>query len=183
MSMDRERSENMRSWLVLITFFILTDQATKIVAQTLLSEGESIEAVPFFNFLLVYNKGAAFSFLSDAGGWQRWFFIFLASAVCIYLLVWLRNIKRTQRFLGIGLTFVLSGALGNLIDRILHGKVTDFLDFYYVTKNDCLPFFFRLPPDTCHWPTFNVADILISVGAILLLVQITFDSKSTNEAD
>ncbi|MCL4155764.1 UNVERIFIED_CONTAM: hypothetical protein GTU68_047748, partial [Idotea baltica] len=87
--------------------------------------------MPMFNWMLVYNEGAAFSFLSEAGGWQRWFFVALATAVCIYIFNWLRKLKPSEVLLGTSLSLILSGALGNLIDRAIYGKVTDFIDFHY----------------------------------------------------
>lgn len=168
----------MRNWLVLV--FVLTgiDQLTKYIAQTSLVFAEPVPVIPFVNFMLVYNTGAAFSFLSDAGGWQRWFFVALASGVCVYLLFWLRSLGKHQLFLGAGLSFILSGALGNLIDRIIYGKVTDFIDFFYISQGQCLAFFFYLPANTCHWPTFNIADILITIGASILLLQLLRESRT-----
>ena len=173
----------MRKWLYLIAILTAIDQITKYLAQELLVHAEPVPIIPHFNFLLVYNTGAAFSFLSDAGGWQRWFFVALAIGVCIYILIWLRNLKNSQTVLGLGLSLILSGALGNLIDRILYGKVTDFIDFFYLSQNECLFFFFRLPQNTCHWPTFNVADILISIGAGILLIQLLREPSSQHASN
>ena len=133
-----------------------------------------------FNWMLVYNEGAAFSFLSEAGGWQRWFFVGLASVVCVYILNWLRKLSSTEKLLGTSLCFILSGALGNLIDRAIYGKVTDFIDFYY-SSDECIYFFYYLPNSGCHWPTFNVADILITLGACLMVMQI-FKNDSTHDS-
>lgn len=165
----------MRKWLVLI--FILTglDQISKRLAEQALEFAQPEPIMPLFNFMLVYNKGAAFSFLSEAGGWQRWFFVILALAVCIYIFNWLRKLGDNEILLGTSLSLILSGALGNLIDRALFGKVTDFIDFYYSSSQECIYFFFALQNNTCHWPTFNIADILISIGAALLILQILFE--------
>ena len=168
----------MRNWLVLIVVLTGIDQVSKYIAQSTLVFAEPVPLVPFVNFMLVYNKGAAFSFLSDAGGWQRWFFVALAIVVCIYLLLWLRSLKKGQALLGVGLSLVLSGALGNLIDRIIYGKVTDFIDFFYPSQNECLIFFFYLPTNTCHWPTFNIADILITIGAGILILHLIKDARA-----
>ena len=169
----------MRNWLILISILTFIDQITKRIAEQSLQFAEPVYALPMFDFRLVYNEGAAFSFLSEAGGWQRWFFVGLATAVCIYLLNWLRKIDPKQILLGISLSFILSGALGNLIDRTLYGKVTDFIDFHYSTmSNECIYFFFYLPGNSCHWPTFNIADILISVGAVLLFTQMIFEKEN-----
>ncbi len=173
----------MRKWSILVIALTLVDQITKRFAESALEFAQPISAIPMFNWMLVYNEGAAFSFLSEAGGWQRWFFVVLATAVCIYLINWLRKIDAKERLLGLSLSLILSGALGNLIDRALYGKVTDFIDFYYRSQShECIYFFFYLPENTCHWPTFNIADILISVGAALLFIQMIFE-KEKNETD
>lgn len=170
----------MRNWLIVIATLTALDLVTKRIAEATLVFGEPVSLIPLFNFRLVYNTGAAWSMLSDAGGWQRWFFIVIALGVCIYILNWLRKLQPEEKLLGVSLSLVLSGALGNLSDRIVYAKVTDFIDFYYPTENECLFFFFRLPGNTCHWPTFNLADIFISIGAALLLFSILRDNK-TNE--
>ena len=171
----------MRKWLTLVGILTVCDQLSKQIAQAVLTFAEPVPFIPFFNFMLVYNTGAAFSFLSDAGGWQRWFFIALALGVCTYIFLWLRNLSEHHRLLGIGLCFILSGALGNLIDRILFGKVTDFIDFFYHSTGECLIFFFPLPTDTCHWPTFNIADILITIGAGILLLHLLREPAQQND--
>ena len=173
----------MRKWLGLIALLAAADQITKLIAKTTLNFAEPVAFMPHFNFMLVYNTGAAFSFLSDAGGWQRWFFIALATSVCIYILYWLRSLKGEQALLSLGLSLILSGALGNLIDRILFAKVTDFIDFFYESSGECIPFFFYLPAGSCHWPTFNLADILITLGAAILLLQLFKDSRSDDAAN
>lgn len=174
----KARPENMRNWLVLVLVLTGIDQVSKYIAQATLTFAEPVPVIPFFNFMLVYNTGAAFSFLSDAGGWQRWFFVALALAVCVYILVWLRSLDKKQLLLGVGLSFILGGALGNLIDRIIHGKVTDFIDFFYPSQGECIFFFFQLPANTCHWPTFNIADMLITMGAGILFLQLLRESRS-----
>ncbi len=172
----------MRKWLILICVLTALDQITKQIAQESLNFAEPVPIVPFLNFMLVYNTGAAFSFLSDAGGWQRWFFIVLSLGVCVYLLIWLRTLRDQHLILGTGLSFILSGALGNLFDRLLYGKVTDFIDFYYPTNEQCLFFFFSLRHNTCHWPTFNIADILITIGAGILILQLFKDQAHQHES-
>lgn len=169
----------MRKWVTLIVVLTLIDQISKRFAEATLEFAQPIAAAPMFNWMLVYNEGAAFSFLSQAGGWQRWFFIILAIGVCIYLFSWLRKLNHTEILLGTSLSLILSGALGNLIDRAIYGKVTDFIDFYY-RANECFYFFFYIPNSGCHWPTFNIADILITLGASLLVIQI-FKDNPTNE--
>ncbi len=146
-------------WLVLAACLIALDQATKLAADAYLAPYRPRPLLPFFNLTLMYNEGAAFSFLSEAGGWQRWFFIALSSVVSVVLLVWLLRLPREERWLALALTLVLAGALGNLIDRVAYGHVIDFLDFYV---------------GRWHWPAFNVADSAISVGAVLLVAHSLF---------
>ena len=167
----------MRKWTILITALILVDQITKRVAEATLEFAQPIPAIPMFNWMLVYNEGAAFSFLSQAGGWQRWFFVALASAVSLYIFNWLRKLASTEILLGTSLSLILSGALGNLIDRAIYGKVTDFIDFYYMS-DACVFLFYHSPYGGCHWPTFNIADILISLGASLLIIHIIKEPSS-----
>lgn len=169
----------MRNWLTLIVVLTAIDQATKRIAEASLDFADPIPIIPMFNLRLVYNEGAAFSFLSQAGGWQRWFFVVLATAVCAYLFHWLRNLKPHEKLLGLSLSLIISGAIGNLIDRTVFGKVTDFIDFYY-HADSCFFLFFHLPNSGCHWPTFNIADILISLGAALMVIQI-FKENPSNE--
>lgn len=183
MLMDRVKLATMRKWILLIVIFTAADQISKQMAQATLNFAEPVPVSPFLNFMLVYNTGAAFSFLSDAGGWQRWFFIALAASVCLYILYWLRSLKDEQPILGLGLCLILGGALGNLIDRILFGKVIDFIDIFYPAQNECLPLFFRLPGSGCHWPTFNVADILITIGAGILLLQLLREAHTAHESN
>lgn len=171
----------MRKWIVLVLTLTLMDQATKHLAGSLLEYARPVAAMPMFNWMLVYNEGAAFSFLSNAGGWQRWFFVVLAIAVCIYLFSWLRKINGADTLLSISLCFILGGALGNLIDRALYGKVTDFIDFYYKAE-ECIHFFSPLPGGGCHWPTFNLADISITLGAALMIAQIFKKDPSQNNS-
>ena len=139
----------------LISMIVVTfDQITKIWVESALSYREVIEVTSFFNITLVYNFGAAFSFLADQGGWQRWFFSVLAITVSIVLIVWIKKLKQEEYNLGYPLALILGGAIGNLIDRIAYGHVIDFLDVYY---------------QNYHWPVFNFADSAISVGAILMI--------------
>lgn len=140
-------------WLGIATIIILFDQVTKIAAVSLMAYGESVYVTSFFNFVHVYNKGAAFSFLADHSGWQRYFFTivgFGASAFIIYLL----KKHAGQRLFSWALALILGGALGNVIDRLLYGHVIDFLDFHVAGW---------------HWPAFNVADSAICIGAVLFI--------------
>jgi len=153
-------------WLWLSAFVIVVDQITKRVVDTSMQLHQSIELAPFFQLTYLRNQGAAFSFLSGAGGWQRWFFIILAVVASAFITVWLRKLDPRQRREAMAWSLVLGGALGNLIDRILYGYVIDFLDVYY---------------GDWHWPAFNVADSAITVGVVLLLLD-SFKSNRPPES-
>jgi len=143
-------------WWWLSVLVVLLDRASKLFFEGLLGGGSVMHVFPGLNFALAYNTGAAFSFLRDAGGWQRWFFIALSLFIGVVLLRWLLRVEARRVALGVPLTLVLGGALGNLVDRISSGRVVDFIDVYY---------------RHWHWPTFNVADSAISVGVVLLLID------------
>ena len=139
-------------WLWLAGMLIIADQVSKWIVLATLHPGESRYVAPFFNWVLTFNAGAAFSFLSDAGGWQRWFFTALALAVSAWIISMLR--QHTSDFrLSLALTLILSGALGNVVDRIRFGAVVDFIQWHVAGY---------------YWPAFNVADSAITIGAILL---------------
>lgn len=140
-------------WLVLALVVIVVDQVTKVGFDNLLAYGERIRVLPFFDFILLYNRGAAFSFLAGADGWQRWFFTLLG-VVAVPLLIWLIRRHRDQRLFCASLALILGGAVGNVIDRILYGHVVDFLLFYW---NDW------------YFPAFNIADTAITAGAVLMI--------------
>ena len=141
-------------WLVLLVLGL--DQVTKIAVSSALSLYEQVPVLPFFNIVLVHNEGAAFSFLANAGGWQRWFFSIVAACVSLFILVWLYGNARKYLWVNTALSLILGGALGNLWDRVRLGYVVDFLDFYW---------------QTMHFPAFNLADSAISVGAFMLIVD------------
>jgi signal peptidase II len=145
----------MLKWLWLSLAVILLDQASKQLVESSLLVYETIPLLPHFNLTLAYNEGAAFSFLSDQGGWQRWFFSGLAAVVSLVLVVWLGRL-RDERWLAASLSLIVGGAVGNLVDRLLFGHVIDFLDFYY---------------GQWHWPAFNLADSAIFLGVLLMLVD------------
>lgn len=145
----------MGSWLGIAAIIVLLDQITKITVMQILSYGQSVPVTSFFNIVLVYNKGAAFSFLSSQGGWQRYLFTGIAIAAVI-LITYLLKKHAGQRLFCWGLALILGGAVGNLIDRLVYGHVIDFLDFYV---------------KTWHWPAFNVADMAICLGAILYILD------------
>jgi len=143
-----------KHWWWITAWVIALDQLSKILADNYLLYQKAVELVPMFNLTLVYNKGAAFSFLADQGGWQRWFFLILTSAVSIFIYLWIRKLKPHQVLQYTALALILGGAIGNLIDRAIYGHVIDFLDVYYQQH---------------HWPAFNIADSAITVGAFLLI--------------
>ena len=149
----------MAKWLSISVLVILLDQITKYIANTGLVYAEAVPVVPSCNLTLLYNRGAAFSFLSDAAGWQRWFFVAISLGASVLLIVWLRKLKPQQWVLAVALSLVLGGAVGNLIDRLWLGYVIDFIQLYY---------------KGFYWPAFNVADSAISVGAVLLIWDALF---------
>ena len=142
-------------WLGLAALVVVLDQVTKLWISNTFVYGESLAVLSFFNLVLVHNTGAAFSFLSDAGGMQRWLFSAIAIIASIWI-VWMLRRHAQQKLLSFALALILGGALGNLIDRIAYGYVVDFLDFYW---------------GTYHFPAFNLADSAISCGAALLLLE------------
>ncbi len=151
-------------WYGLSLLVIVLDQLSKQFAEAQLVYHKSIAVFPGFNFTLMYNEGAAFSFLSDAGGWQRWVFTTLSLGVSIVLIVWIKRLDSDKRILAAGLALILGGAIGNVIDRILFGHVIDFIDVYYQSS---------------HWPAFNIADSAIVLGACLLILDM-FQEHKTN---
>ncbi len=145
----------MIKWLWISLVVVVLDQFTKWLASSNLEMFSPVAVAPLFNLTLMHNAGAAFSFLSDAGGWQRWFFTVLALGVSVLIVFWLRRLPSTEKTTAISLTLILGGALGNVIDRVRFGYVVDFLDVYV---------------GTAHWPAFNVADSAITVGAVILVL-------------
>jgi len=162
----------MLKWLWLSVLVIVLDQGTKYLASQLLALYQSVEFIPLLKFTLLHNKGAAFSFLSSAGGWQRWLFTLLALVVSAIIVAWLRRVSAQEKWQAMGLALILGGALGNVIDRIMYGYVVDFLDFYYQAEQ-CLPLFYQVhtPVAECHWPAFNIADSAITVGVVVLIID------------
>jgi len=144
------------AWLAVTALVVLLDWHSKALVSEALELYRPVEVFSWLNITLAHNYGAAFSFLHDAGGWQRWFFITLASVVSLVLLVWLLRLPRHEWLTGLGLALILGGAIGNLVDRIQLGYVVDFIDVYY--KN-------------WHYPAFNVADSAITCGVALLLID------------
>ena len=141
--------------VVLLKKVIVLDQLTKALVVATFAHGDSLPLTGFFNLVRVHNTGAAFSFLAGAGGWQRWFFVVLGLAASAFI-VWMLRSPGTSRLLAAALALILGGALGNVIDRLWHGHVIDFLDFHAAGW---------------HFPAFNVADSAITVGAVLLIAD------------
>ena len=148
-------------WLVMLLW--LLDLCIKWVVTQEFNYAERLNILPFFDLILVHNKGAAFSFLASQSGWQRWFLSVIAMGISIWLIIWLKRTPKTQTLLGLSLSLVLAGALGNLVDRVMHGYVVDYLLVYY-------------PP--YYFPAFNLADSVIFMGVVGLF----FDFWQTEKA-
>ena len=146
---------------------VVADQITKVTIDGALELYERIPVTSFFNITKAYNPGAAFSFLSEAGGWQRWFFTIVSAVVSVVLIVWLQRMTARERWLGTAIALILGGAVGNLIDRVVYGHVVDFVQVYW---------------RDWYFPSFNVADAAISVGAAILIVLTLFDRPEEEEA-
>ncbi|MCQ9616602.1 signal peptidase II [Paenalcaligenes niemegkensis] len=142
-------------WLLLAVIIVVLDQQSKHYFNTQLMYTERWNVLPFFDFTLLYNPGAAFSFLAGGAGWQKWFFVTIATVATVFIVYWLRR-HPEQRLFCAALTLILGGAVGNVIDRLLHGHVVDFLLFYW---------------KDWYFPAFNIADVAITCGAILLITD------------
>ena len=149
---------NLLPWLGIALLVILADQFTKTLIIGWFQLGDSRTVTPFFNLVRAHNTGAAFSFLAGASGWQRWFFVGLGIAAALFI-VWLLRSHGGQKLFATALALILGGALGNVIDRLLHGHVVDFFDFIQVHHRGW------------YFPSFNVADSAITVGAALLILD------------
>ncbi|MDN5864940.1 MAG: signal peptidase II [Gammaproteobacteria bacterium] len=157
-------------WLALAFIILIFDQFTKLLVLYYLEPYEQLPWLPVLNITLLFNRGAAFSFLAGANGWQQWLFVVLAVAFSIAILVWLRRLPaRGRAWLAAGLALILAGALGNAIDRVWHGHVIDFIQVHY--------------SDTWYFPTFNIADAAITVGAILAIVDALFHRRAKPGSD
>jgi signal peptidase II len=161
------RESIMLKWLGLSLLAVVLDQLSKLAVAGSMQLYQSIKILPYFNLTYVHNTGAAFSFLSDAGGWQRWFFAGLAVIISAVIAVWLAKLKQHETLLAVALSLVLGGAIGNLIDRLIYGYVIDFLDVYY---------------QSWHWPAFNIADSAITLGVVLMLAESFGLGKSEDAA-
>ena len=155
-------SGGMLPWLGLAFILLLADQFTKVLIVGHYQLGDSTPVTSFFNIVRVHNTGAAFSFLASAGGWQRWFFTALGIAAAGFI-IWMLRAHSSQRLFSFALACILGGAIGNVIDRLVHGYVVDFLDFHW-------PFLAAIFPGG-HFPAFNIADAAITVGAAALILD------------
>ncbi|WP_350571393.1 signal peptidase II [Pseudomonas sp. H26/SER47-MNA-CIBAN-0231] len=156
------------SWLWLSLLVLVIDQASKFYFESKLEMFQQIVIIPdLFSWTLAYNTGAAFSFLADSSGWQRWLFALIAIVVSAVLVVWLKRLGRNDTWLAVALALVLGGALGNLYDRVALGHVIDFILVHWQNR--------------WYFPAFNIADSAITVGAIMLALDM-FKSKKTEEA-
>ncbi len=142
-------------WIGIATLILVLDQLSKVLILGSFQHGQSLPITGFFNLVRVHNPGAAFSFLADAGGWQRWFFTGLGTVAAL-VMVWMLRAHAGQRLFCWAISFILGGAVGNVIDRLLHGYVVDVLDYY---------------AGHWHFPAFNLADSAITLGAILLILD------------
>ena len=143
-------------WLWVSLLVIILDQAAKQIAETLLIPHQAVNLLPFFDWYLTYNTGAAFSFLANAGGWQRWLFTAIAIIMSVLIVQWIRKLPGEDTLAAISLSLILGGAIGNLIDRVYLGHVIDYIQVWLGSY----PF-----------PAFNIADAAISVGAVLLILS------------
>ena len=148
-------SSAMLPWLGLALIIFIADQLTKVLILGYYQLGDATYVTSFFNVVRVHNSGAAFSFLANAGGWQRWFFTGIGIAATIFI-VWMLRAHAGQKLFSFALSCILGGAVGNVVDRMLHGYVVDFLDFHYAGW---------------HFPAFNIADSAITIGAICLILD------------
>lgn len=164
---DLRRSGLFWSWLSVLV--IALDLLSKWIAESSLSLYQQVPVIDgLFSMTLAYNTGAAFSFLSDAGGWQRWFFIAIAVGVSVMLLVWLARLGRDKWLEAVALALILGGALGNLYDRIVHGHVVDFILVHW--------------QQTWFFPAFNIADSAITIGAVMLIADMFWPNRPEGRA-
>lgn len=164
--MSKTEALNWKLWLLISVIVFVLDQLTKQWILSNFSLGQSQQVFSFFNLVHVHNYGAAFSFLSDQPGWQRWFLLIVTSVISIVLLIWVTRLKRHQTLLAAALVLILGGAFGNLYDRAVYGYVVDFIDWHYAGY---------------HWPAFNIADAGISCGAVLLIIDTIINGEDNSK--
>jgi len=153
--------------LIVAVIIVALDQWTKHLASTELSYGLPVEILPVFNLTLQHNTGAAFSFLADAGGWQRWFFTIVSAVVSIVLVVWISRLRSEQLLMIASLSCILGGAMGNLWDRVVLGYVVDFISVHY---------------ESSYFPAFNIADAAITIGAALMILDMILNPEQHKSA-
>ena len=146
----------MLKWIWLAIVVIVFDQLTKYIASTSLELHQPLAVMPMFNWTLMHNPGAAFSFLANEDGWQRWFFATIAVVVSVVIFLWIKKLEQHEKWQAIALALILGGAVGNVIDRIWLGYVVDFIQVYY---------------QQWYWPAFNIADSAISVGVVMIIID------------
>ncbi len=169
MSDKKDQSENATHWLWLVPPVVLADQLSKWLITEYLDLFSRIELLPVLGLTRLHNTGAAFSMLAGAGGWQRWLFVLLGAAVTIFILLWLRKLpSQGQGILAAGLALVAGGALGNIIDRVWHGYVVDFISVHYGES---------------YFPAFNIADTAITTGAALLILDAVLENRRGKSTD
>ena len=155
------------AWLWLSLVVLVLDQATKLYFNNALTMYQQVVVIPdYFSWTLAYNTGAAFSFLAESSGWQRWLFALIAVVVSAVLVVWLKRLGRTETWLAVALALVLGGAIGNLYDRVVLGHVVDFILGHWQNRH--------------YFPAFNLADSAITVGAVMLALDM-FKSKKSED--
>lgn len=157
----------MLKWIWLAVVVVILDQLTKYIASTSLEMYQPIAVMPMFNWTLMHNTGAAFSFLAESGGWQRWFFAAIALVVSAVIVLWIKRLEQHEKWQAIALALILGGAIGNVIDRIWLGYVVDFIQVYY---------------QQWYWPAFNIADSAICVGAVMLVID-SLRGEQNDDAD
>jgi len=163
---DRHTLYSLGGWFALALLVVVLDQWSKALALAHLDYARPQALLPVLNLTLQYNEGAAFSFLSDAGGWQRWLFSAVALIASVVIAVWLARLKREDKLLAASLSLILGGAIGNLWDRLQYGHVVDFISVHY---------------QGWYFPTFNVADSAVTVGAALMILDAILQARVAKE--
>ncbi|MCX2525476.1 signal peptidase II [Larsenimonas rhizosphaerae] len=151
-------------WLLLALVVVVLDLGTKLLVTQTLAYGRPVEVLPVFNLMLLHNTGAAFSFLADHDGWQRWLFAAIATGAVTGLVIWLKRLRRGEVMMAASLALIMGGAVGNLYDRVVLGYVVDFLSFHW---------------DNWYFPAFNLADTAICLGAAGMILDALFGAKNT----